>query len=84
VDLSTEDRFRPIEATLQTVAERVLQTEGIVITIAESSARTQGMISDVMRTLDRYMESSNARMTRIEENLDALIRAIPAEHTNAH
>jgi len=30
----------------------------------------------------RYVEAADARMKRIEENLDALIRAITSEHAN--
>jgi hypothetical protein len=32
--------------------------------------------------LDHFARSSDTRMRRIEENLDALIRAITAEHSN--
>jgi len=35
-----------------------------------------------MQTIGAYVESSDARMKRVEDNLDGLIRAITAEHTN--
>jgi hypothetical protein len=33
-------------------------------------------------SISRYVEAADARMRRIEENLDGLIRVITAEHSN--
>jgi hypothetical protein len=33
-------------------------------------------------SVGKYMEAADARMTRLEENLDGLIRAITAEYSN--
>jgi len=47
---------------------------------AIARAAESGRLRD--EAIARYVESADARMKRIEENLDALIRAITAEHTN--
>ena len=36
----------------------------------------------ITESLSSYVDDSNARMKRLEENLDGLIRAISAEHGN--
>ena len=43
---------------------------------------TAKSIGDLAVTVDKYVASADARMKRIEENLDGLIRAITREHTN--
>jgi hypothetical protein len=44
--------------------------------------RTEASINELAAATSRYIDSSNERMKRLEENLDGLIRAITREHTN--
>jgi len=39
-------------------------------------------VSQLTETVSRYVDIADGRMKRIEENLDGLIRAITAEHSN--
>jgi hypothetical protein len=39
-------------------------------------------LGGLMSTVSAFVDSSDAHMKRIEQNLDALIRAITAEHSN--
>ena len=39
-------------------------------------------MTTLTESVTRYTDAADARMRRIEENLDGLIRAIAAEHTN--
>ncbi|MBZ5624643.1 MAG: hypothetical protein LAQ69_38965 [Acidobacteriia bacterium] len=48
----------------------------------ERAARIDESVVRVNKSIADYMDASNARMKRLEENLDALIRAITAEHSN--
>ena len=45
-------------------------------------AATSKSIGDLAATVGKYVEASDARMKRLEENLDGLIRAITSEHSN--
>lgn len=47
-------------------------------------ANTSETLCHFDETVARAIDSSNARLTRMEENLDALIRAITREHSNGH
>jgi hypothetical protein len=66
--MNSEQRFERIEADLAGAAANLR-----VVT------ETLGELTQAMT---RYVESSNDRMTRLEANLDGLIRAITAEHSN--
>jgi hypothetical protein len=44
--------------------------------------RTEAAIAEVAAATSRYITSSDDRTKRLEENLDALIRAITREHSN--
>jgi hypothetical protein len=39
-------------------------------------------VNELAVTVARYVDAADARMKRIEENLDGLIRAITREHSN--
>lgn len=39
-------------------------------------------LASLIASVDRYVNSSDERMKRIEANLELLIRAITAEHSN--
>ena len=73
--MTTEERFARIETELAatTVAIRAL---------VDMQTGTQRMLTDLTEQISRYIDTADARMRRIEENLDGLIRAITAEHSN--
>jgi hypothetical protein len=73
--MTPEDRFERIERTLSGLAEA---QRGLV----EAQSRQADTLSGLMQTIGSYVTSADARMKRIEENLDGLIRAITAEHRN--
>lgn len=50
--------------------------------LQQSMKLTNEAIASLAATVDRYVSASDERMKRIEANLDALIRAITAEHSN--
>jgi hypothetical protein len=60
-------------------------TEAIASYAANADARAQqtdATIRELAAAVTRYVDAADARMKRIEENLDALIRAITLEHSN--
>jgi hypothetical protein len=50
--------------------------------MSEAHARNQATLQTLMESVTRSVDAADARMRRIEENLDGLIRAIAAEHSN--
>ena len=50
--------------------------------LIESQIRTDKTVGDLAVTVTKYVDAADARMRRIEENLDGLIRAITSEHGN--
>jgi len=50
--------------------------------LIEGQIRTDQSLNTLTVTVDKYVSAADARMKRIEENLDGLIRAITREHTN--
>jgi len=80
--MTSEQRFERIEETLSGLA---LAQKGMADAqkgLIEAHRRQQDTLSELMRTIGAYITSADARMKRIEENLDGLIRAITAEHRN--
>jgi hypothetical protein len=71
----SNERFERIETDLAV-------TTGILRTVAEIQQRQAESMSQITESIARYVDDSHARMKRIEENLDGLIRAITAEHEN--
>jgi hypothetical protein len=80
--MAPEQRFQLIEETLAKSVTMQQETQGLRRTSVESQARTQATISGLVESSESYADAADARMKRIEENLDGLIRAITAEHTN--
>ncbi len=87
--MTAEERFAAIETglqttsqTLRTVAESQALTQTLLKSVAEAQLHTQTMLGEMAQSVTRYVDSADARMKRIEANLDALIRAITAEHSN--
>ena len=52
------------------------------IALSEQQTETSKSIASLAETVSKYVSASDARMVRLEENLDGLIRAITSEHSN--
>jgi hypothetical protein len=87
--MTTEERFERIETalqltaeTLQTLAQSHVATQAATAGLIEAQTQTQETISALNQSITRSVDAAEARTKRLEENLDALIRAITAEHSN--
>jgi hypothetical protein len=90
VDMETT-RLDRIEALLEQTAKLGLENEQAIARVAAMLSqvvsmheRHQALLAGLTESISRYTDSADARMKRLEENLDGLIRAITAEHTNRH
>jgi predicted transcriptional regulator len=72
--MTTDERFERIETNLAGVT-------AILRTVAENQARQSEALIQITECFSKF-DQSDARMKRIEENLDGLIRAITADHSN--
>ncbi len=66
--MTSEERFERIDATL--------------LRVAEMQERQAVALIELTGAISRHVDLADARMQQIEANLDGLIRAITAEHTN--
>ncbi len=73
--MTPEERFERIESALAGIAEA---QRGLV----EAQHMQADTLSGLMQLIGSSITSADARMKRIEENLEGLIRAITAEHRN--
>jgi hypothetical protein len=71
-----------MESMVRLLLEKQLTTQDTLIKLAAAQLQTQEAIGHLAVTVDKYVDAADARMKRIEENLDGLIRAITREHTN--
>jgi ABC-type transporter Mla subunit MlaD len=62
--------------------EQFQEIQNGLAALSRSSAMNSETLSQLNQTVNKIIDSSDARMKRIEPNLDALIRAITAEHSN--
>ena len=51
-------------------------------TLIEGQIRTDKSLNELAVIVTKYVDAADARMKRIEQNLDGLIRAITSEHSN--
>jgi hypothetical protein len=58
------------------------ELKALFSTLIEGQTRTDHSVNELAVTMNKYVEAADARMRRIEENLDGLIRAITREHSN--
>jgi hypothetical protein len=58
------------------------ELKALFTVLIEGQIRTDKSISSLATTIDKYVSAADARMKRLEENLDGLIRAITREHSN--
>ena len=73
--MTTEERLEHIEngwLDIQQALKAVIQVQ--TNTIEEIGA--------IAGSLGQFVDAANTRISRLEDNLDALIRAITAEHSN--
>jgi uncharacterized protein Yka (UPF0111/DUF47 family) len=87
--MTTEERFERIERDLAATAELQRTNEQAIKGLAQVHEMNQNTLGELMKSVNAYVassaayvEESRARTKRLEENLDALIRAITAEHSN--
>jgi hypothetical protein len=80
--MTSDERFERIEKTLQIVADGFVANQSLLTSVIGSQARTHEMVADLVESVEQYVDAADARMKRIEVNLDGLIRAITAEYTN--
>lgn len=50
--------------------------------VAQAQQMQADSLVQLTQTISRFVDTADARMKRIEENLDGLIRTITAEHSN--
>jgi ABC-type transporter Mla subunit MlaD len=80
--MTTEERLEAITATVQAIAEAQLRTQTASEGLVKAQTQTQETIASMTASISKYVDAAEARMKRLEENLDGLIRAITAEHSN--
>ena len=57
--------------------------KALIRVLIEGQIRTDKSVNELAVEVENYLDASDARMKRREENLDGLIRAITSEHTDA-
>jgi hypothetical protein len=86
--MNPEERMERIERALGTLAQvQSVHAENLGQLIGAVNVHvdwSHAAIGELTTTISKFVEGSDARMRRLEENLDALIRAITAEHSNGH
>ena len=73
--MTTEERLEHIEngwLDIQQALKAVIQVQ----------INTNQSLATIAESFGQYATAADARTRRLEENLDALIRAITAEHSN--
>ena len=92
--MTTEERLERIEngwfdiqqalkAVIQVQANASARIDGLaesLKTVIQVQANTSDRIASLAESIGQYVDAANARTRRLEDNLDALIRAITAEH----
>jgi hypothetical protein len=76
------DRIEQIESNLLLLTRSHAQLQDTVKTIAVLQESVQQSLLSLTTSIGHYVSGADARMKRLEENLDALIRALTAEHGN--
>ncbi len=61
---------------------RLDRIEGLMLKISEGLDRNIVSQGVLVESISKYVDAADARMKRIEDNLDALIRAITVEYSN--
>jgi ABC-type transporter Mla subunit MlaD len=80
--MTIDEHLAAIAATLHALAEAQLRTQTATEGLVRAQTQTQETIGSMATSIGKYVDAADARMKRLEENLDGLIRAITAEHSN--
>ncbi len=70
------------EERLDRIENGWLEIQQALKAVTQSQINTNEKIGSLIESIGKYVDSASARTSRLEENLDALIRAITAEHSN--
>ena len=73
--MTTEERLERIE-------NGWLEIQHALKTVIQVQTNTTERIASLTESIGQYVDAAEARTRRLEDNLDALIRAITAEHSN--
>ena len=73
--MTTEERMERIE-------NGWLEIQQALKTVIQVQTNTTERIASLAESIGQYVDAAEARTRRLEDNLDALIRAITAEHSN--
>lgn len=84
MDQETRERFERIEANLEGLTRGSVEVNNLQQALVAAQLNTQAAIDELVVTVSRFVEDTDARLKRTETNLDALIRAITADHSNGH
>ena len=79
------ERFERIEANLERTERNMDRLERVLEAVTNSQLNLKEDLETLAQSVIRLgqaAERADARMTRIEENLDLLIRAITRDHDN--
>ena len=77
-----EAELAAVVATLHGGADAQQKLNDSLFRVSEAQQSLIVTVSQLTETVSRYVDSADSRMKRIEQNLDRLIRAITAEHSN--
>jgi hypothetical protein len=80
--MTIDEHLAAIAATLHALAEAQLRTQTATEGLVRAQTQTQETIGSMATSIGKYVDAADAGMKRLEENLDGLIRAITAEHSN--
>jgi len=80
--MTTEERFKRIEENQLELQQNNIEIQRALRGLTALHEGTQKSLSELTAAVSRDIDGADARARRIEENLDGLIRAITAEHSN--
>jgi hypothetical protein len=80
--LATAEAQRSTAEAQRSTAEAQRGNAEAMKGLIEAQTLTQKSLTGLNEAISRYVDSSDLRMKRLEENLDGLIRAITSEHRN--
>lgn len=80
--MEPEERFQRIETLLERTAEIGLSNQTSIAKLIVLQEDNQKALGSLIASIDAYVDEGRERTKRLEENLDALIRAITTEHKN--
>ena len=70
------------EQRLERIENGWLEIQQALKVVIQVQTNTNERIASLAESIGQYVDAADARTRRLEDNLDALIRAITAEHSN--